>query len=631
MIALPSSAVNDHGAPVQREWLITNGIGGYAMGAVNGSRTRRYHGLLIAALQPPVGRWLMATAIDDGLFTGSPHVRFALEGSTPVWTLDNSDMRLTKRIFMAHEQNTTYMRYTLERAAASLTLTGGVRAVYRDHHAALTQADGSAAPAVQTVDNGLRIRFAPDSAPLTLAAPNVDWMPSFSWNTGEMLAVEAERGFDHVEDTLTVAVFRARLQAGQTVSIILSAEETPELDAEAAYRAHVERDAALEAQAGFTDAPAEIRQLVHAADQFVVRRPMANGAHGYSVIAGYPWFGDWGRDTMIALPGLTLATGRHDIARGILTTFARYVDHGMLPNRFPDSGEAPEYNTADATLWYFEAIRAYHAASGDLETVRALYPVLQDIVAHHIAGTRYNIKVDPADGLLGAGSGADNLTWMDAKIDGVVMTPRHGKPVEICALWINALAVMRDFAALLGQSGDEYAAMYRKASVSFSRFWDSGRGYLLDMLDPDDATLRPNQLIAAMLPPVPLTPEQLRSIVDTCRDKLYTPYGIRTLPPDDPNYRGIFIGDWRTRDAMYHQGPAWSWLLGPFLSAHLRAHNNRKAVRALLDAALVQVYNSCVGSISELFDGDSPHYPRAACAQAWGVAELLRVWKQLNG
>jgi predicted glycogen debranching enzyme len=630
MITLPSAAVNDLGAPVQREWLITNGIGGYAMGAVNGTRTRRYHGLLIAALQPPVGRWLMAAAIDDLLFAGSPHVSFALEGSTPVWTLDTDEIRLSKRIFMAHEQNTTYVRYTLERAAAPLTLTGSVRAVYRDHHTALIHASDSSAPASQSIENGLRIRLTPDAAPLTLAASNADWMPSFSWHTGEMLAVEAERGFDHVEDTLTVAVFRAKLNAGDTITVVLSAEETPELDAEAAYRAHVERDAALEAQAGFADVPAEIRLLVHAADQFVVRRPMAGGAHGDSVIAGYPWFGDWGRDTMIALPGLTLATGRHDIARGILTTFARYVDHGMLPNRFPDSGEAPEYNTVDATLWYFEAIRAYHAASGDLETVRALYPVLQDIVAHHIAGTRFSIKVDPADGLLRAGSGADNLTWMDAKIDGVPMTPRHGKPVEICALWINALAVMRDFAALLGQSGDEYAAMYEKAAASFSKFWDAKRGYLLDVIDPDDATLRPNQLIAAMLPSVPLTPEQLRGIVDTCREKLYTPYGMRTLPPEHPDYHGVFTGDWRTRDAMYHQGPAWSWLLGPFISAHLRAHNNRTAARALLDAALTQLYDGCVGSVSELFDGDSPHHSRAASAQAWGVAELLRVWSQLS-
>ncbi len=646
MLHFPADAARDFDAPVQREWLVTNGIGGYAMGTLNGARTRRYHGLLIAALQPPVGRWLMATALRDSLEVGRrqidlSHVRFkdsaigsnrrigfALEGTTPVWCLESHALHLKKRIFMAHGANTTYIRYTLLRASRPVMLRGTVNAVFRDHHAALSHSDAPVARSQVESASVLRVRVTPDAPPLTIAMRGL-YAPEALWTRDEYLSVEDERGFDHFEDSLAVAAFRTELVPGQSLTIVLSAEREPELDGEWAYQAHREREQALWKQAKIKRAPKALAQLVYSADQFIVKRALADGTPGHSVIAGYPWFGDWGRDTMIALPGLTLATRRYGIARGILTTFARYIDRGMLPNRFPDSGEAPEYNTADATLWYFEAVRAYFAATRDLDTLRTLYPALADIVAHHVNGTRYGIKVDPADGLLRAGEPGENLTWMDAKVDGVVMTPRHGKAVEICALWINALAVMRDFAARLSQP-DLYSAGLAQASASFARFWDASRGYLKDVLDPDDATLRPNQLIAAMLPSVPLTTTQLRAIVDECHTRLYTPFGIRTLAPDDPNYHGVFTGDWRTRDSMYHQGPAWSWLLGPFISAHLRAYGDRDAARRLLDSALVGLYDGCAGSVSELFDGDSPHYPRAACAQAWGVAELLRVWRELE-
>ncbi|MDF1487311.1 amylo-alpha-1,6-glucosidase [Tessaracoccus caeni] len=651
VIALSPAEVSDGDAVVQREWLVTNGIGGYAMGTVNGARARSYHGMLVAALQPPVGRWLMAGGLDDSVFVGDDEFRFAgsaavgeegsiertspaaelsfhVDGGTPVWVLETPHARVEKRVFMAHGRNTSYARYTVARADQPVRLRGAATAAFRDHHQTSRPAEEAGHAEMGRVPHGVRVRLNPEAA-LQILGDGVSVRPTHHWRRGEYLAIEDERGFDCVEDELVVAEYECQLAPGRSVTVVFSAEDAPEFDGEAAYAAHREREAGLLEQAELESAPDGIRQLVFAADQFVVARALEDGTQGHSVIAGYPWFGDWGRDTMIALPGLTLATGRAEIARGILTTFARYVDQGMLPNRFPDSGDAPEYNTADATLWYFEAVCAYHRATGDLETIRALFPVLADIVVHHLAGTRYGIGVDPADGLLRAGVPGENLTWMDAKVDGVVMTPRHGKAVELSALWINALAAMRDFAALLGEP-DSYSEHLARASASFARFWDDERGYLRDVLDPDDATLRPNQLIAAMLDAVPLTTAQRRGIVEACREALYTPVGMRTLRASDPNYRGVFAGDWRTRDAMYHQGPAWSWLLGPFVSAHLRAYGDPVAARELLDAALAGLSEGCVGSVSELFDGDAPHHPRAASAQAWGVSELLRVWREID-
>lgn len=635
-----------------REWLVTNGLGGYAMGTVDGARARRYHGMLVAALQPPVGRWLLAGGLLDGLRVGdreypltdravlvrgkvettpaAPELGFSLEDGTPTWSLTTAEAHLEKRVFMAHGSNTTYLRYTLERADAPAVLRIAVTAAWRDHHH-LTRAhpDAAARVRVTPTEHGLRVRLGPDAPPLLVLGDRLSPRPDVRWRSGEYLALEDERGFDCVEDELVVAQVEQRVPPGSSVTLVLSAEAVPEADGDLAYAAHHARQAALLGRPGLSGAPEGFRQLVRASDQFIVRRTRDDGTPGHTVIAGYPWFGDWGRDTMIALPGLTLATGRYDVARDILLTFARYVDAGMMPNRFPDSGAAPEYNTADATLWYVEAIRAYHAATGDRATVRELFPVLNDIVAQHVAGTRYGIGVDPGDGLLRAGDPKTNLTWMDARVDGVAVTPRYGKPVELSALWINALTAIREFARLLAEP-DDYCDHLERALASFGRFWNADRDLLFDVLDPDDPTLRPNQLIAAMLPTVPLTTGQRRSIVDACQVALYTPCGLRTLAPDAPDYRGKFVGGPRTRDAMYHRGPAWSWLLGPFLSAHLRAHGDREAVRAMLDSALGGLGDGCVGSVSELFDGDPPFSPRGASAQAWGVAELLRVWQQLE-
>jgi predicted glycogen debranching enzyme len=354
---------------------------------------------------------------------------------------------------------------------------------------------------------------------------------------------------------------------------------------------------------------------------------------GRSVIAGYPWFGDWGRDTMIALPGLTLVTGRAAEARQILLTFARFVDQGMLPNRFPDAGEAPEYNTVDATLWYVEAIRAYHAATGDDSLLAELYPALQEIVAWHRRGTRYNIHLDEGDGLLYGGSPEVQLTWMDAKLDDWVVTPRIGKPVEISALWYNALRSLTGFARRLGHAADAaaYDALADQTKAGFQRFWSDELGYCCDVLDSpegDDPALRPNQLLAVSLHHSPLSAAQAAAVVDVCARKLMTSHGLRSLAPDHPEYIGHYGGDRHSRDAAYHQGTAWGWLLGPFVSAHYRVHRDPAQARAFLLPMLQHLNSHGVGSLSEIFDGDPPFTPRGCIAQAWTVAEVLRVWAE---
>ena len=390
-------------------------------------------------------------------------------------------------------------------------------------------------------------------------------------------------------------------------------------------------------------APAWIRTLAISSDQFIVRRNAAQGTAAAgtaatSIIAGYPWFTDWGRDTMISLPGLATSLKRYELAAGILKTYARYVDRGMLPNCFPDAGEAPQYNTADATLWMFQALDDYLQARRDPELARELFPILMSIIHAHAEGTRYGIAVDPADGLLRAGEAGTQLTWMDAKHGDQVFTPRIGKPVEINALWLNALHVAAGLAALARKDDEQRfcESLLTRATASFGRFWNAERACLFDVIDTgggggsSDARIRPNQILAVSLPYCALPPEQMRAVVDACGRELLTSHGLRSLSPQDPDYLGRYEGDARQRDAAYHMGTVWAWLLGPFVRAHYRVYGDARLSQSLLAPIAEHLNGACLGTVSEIFDGDAPHSARGCFAQAWSVAEILRSWLYLE-
>jgi predicted glycogen debranching enzyme len=647
----------DLGAAESREWLCANGLGGFASGTVAGMPTRRYHGLLVAALHPPLGRTLLAahvheTVAYDGqrveLATtrwasgavapdGHRHIEsFRLDGTTPVWTYAVGDALVEKRVWMEPGAHTTYVRYAVLRARRPVGLALRALVSHRDYHATVRAGDWEMA--VTRLDHGVRVTAFNGARPVLLLAAGAEARPAHTWFRDVHLAREAERGLDHLDDVLHAATFVAELTPGASLTLVASAEAAPALDGDAAWQRRLQHEARvlrrwLQARPENPSAPGWIAQLVLAADQFLVRRATPGDPDGLTVLAGYPWFGDWGRDTMIALPGLTLATGRPEAARAILTTFARFVDRGMLPNRFPDAGEAPEYNTVDATLWYVEAIRAYHEATGDDGLLKELFPVLEAIVAAHREGTRYGIRVDPADGLLASGEPGVQLTWMDAKVGDWVVTPRTGKAVEVNALWYNALRALAAFARHLGTPAAEYRAMAEQAGAGFHRFWYAPGGYCHDVIDTpagDDPTLRPNQIFAVSLPESPLARERQRGVVNAVASRLLTSHGLRSLAPDHPDYRGRYGGDQGSRDGAYHQGTVWAWLLGPFALAHHRVYRDAEAARSFLLPLADHLGAHGVGSIAEIFDGDAPFRPDGCIAQAWSVAETLRAWDVLG-
>jgi len=647
-----------------REWLVTNGLGGFASGTAAGTSTRRYHGLLMASLQPPTDRTLLVAGLDETVRYGGTSFplgtnrwlsgdtspkgylqmeSFHLEGTKPVWRYALADAQLEKRIWIKQGENSTFVEYTLARGNSSVELEGKILVSYRDFHAT-THGDGWQMK-IEPVQMGIRVVAFDGATPFFLKSASAVFEPRHEWYRDFFLPAERERGLDDHEDRLLAGVFRARLAVGEKLTLVFSTEPGALLDGEQARGLQSNHDLKLfqawqkrHSQTVATpaeDEPGWLWQLVLAADQFIAKRALPDDPDGLSVIAGYPWFCDWGRDTMIALPGLSLSLGRPEIARKILESFARYVDGGMLPNNFPDRGGAPQYNTIDAAMWYFEAVRQYFEATQDLALVNKLFPVLSAIVDAHVAGTRYNIKVDPTDALLYGGSPEVQLTWMDAKIGDWVVTPRIGKPVEINALWINALNTMGEFARRLARPGEGYLKLKQKAEKNFQKFWNPSRNCCFDVIDVPgggaDAALRPNQVFAVSLPVSPLTPEQSKGVVDTLGRELLTSFGLRSLGPSDPGYMGRYAGGPRERDSAYHQGTVWAWLLGPFALAHYKVYRDRVAAQSFLEPLGRSIYSAGLGSISEIFGGDAP-FPAAGCfAQAWSVAEVVRVWEFLAG
>ncbi len=663
-IAFGREICGDLQISANREWLVTNGIGGYACGTIAGVLTRRYHGLLIAALQPPLGRTLMLTKLEEivhyhqqiySLSTdcwadgkvepqGYRHIeQFCLEGTVPTWRFACGDALLQKRVWMQQGFNTTYIHYDLLRASQPIGLFIKALVNYRDHHANIRSWGWQMA--IDRVYRGAKVTATPEAVPLYLLSDRAEILTLHDWYYNFDLAIERERGLSDREDHLHIATFHLILNPGETVTIAASTEAMPDLNGSNALKQRQNHEQKLlnfwrtDRPISTKEPPGWLNQLVLAADQFIVNRtvvlPEAGQPHesaqlnGKTILAGYPWFSDWGRDTMISLPGLTLATGRSEIARLILRTFSHYVSQGMLPNRFPDAGEIPEYNTVDATLWYFEAIRQYYQATQDDDLLMDLFPILAEIIDWHCRGTRYNIHLDPADGLLYAGDTGLQLTWMDAKVGDWVVTPRTGKPIEVNALWYNALRTMAKFARMLGKPHQEYEAIADRTLVRFNRFWNADAGYCYDVLDTptgNDPALRPNQIFTVSLPESPLSPAQQRGVVDACARVLLTSHGLRSLTPDHPDYQGIYRGDPRQRDGAYHQGTAWGWLLGPFVLAHLRVYCDPVQARQFLEPMAYHLLTHGIGNLSEIFNGDAPMNPKGCFAQAWTVAEVLRAW-----
>ncbi len=655
MVQITAELLQSWDESSRREWLLTNGIGGYASASMSGANTRRYHGLLVPAFTPPLGRAVLFSKleeevrVEDSLYLlsankypsvvqpqGFRHLTYFASSPVPCFTyiFHEGTVVLEKCVWMPAGRNTVYIRYKLVKAPEPVRLGLVPLMAYKDYHSEQHRWDGFHGTTTSEADGRWKFVAYETAHPLYfgLDAPFA-WSGHSGWFYNMEHPREQERGLDYTEDLYCPGRWDGTLAPEQTVTLTATVETTPPEPAETALQGVLSRQKALLAQAGVPpDAGAVRETLTLAADQFVIEK--TDKVARATIIAGYHWFTDWGRDTMISLPGLCLATGRHSVARDILSAFAGAVHNGLLPNRFSDQGGGAEYNTVDASLWFFHAVHQYAMVSGDWDFATAqMLPVLQDILAHHIAGTDYNIGVDPADGLLHAGEPGVQLTWMDAKVGDWVVTPRVGKPVEINALWHNALCVAADLAERAGRSdlAADYRSRAEQAKASFvAAFWNPATHSLFDVIGPDgrpDPAMRPNQIFAVSLPFPMIEGEQARTVVDQVGQSLLTPYGLRTLAPDSPDYHGHYgPGDQQTRDGAYHQGTVWPWLMGAFIEAHLKVYGDKAAARNLIAPFLADALSDYgLGSICEIRDGDSPHAPNGCIAQAWSVAELLRA------
>ena len=659
------STCGDLAQAERREWWLGNGLGAYAAGTIAGTLTRRYHGLLVAPIDPPLGRSLVFAKADavleaDGetwpLFSnrwvgnvidpcGHNHVEaFWLDGRMPVWSFAFGDLRMELRLWMEPGANTVHLAYKPDFPTGyyhQLKLHIRLLVNARDHHG--TAEPWRFNPIIEPLGTDTLVVSNPvgsGSHPyhLKFQARGGTVTPDHTWFESFDLPVEAERGLPNRDHHLCVGEYSLPLVNCEWSGLTASLEDNASPYIEEAMRRFFAHDEGALTRAKITvpelrDSPDWIQQLVLGADSFLFARPVSGNPSGESVIAGYPWFGDWGRDTMIALPGLTLATGRFETARNILQTFALFIDQGMLPNVFPGNGETPEYNTVDAALWYIEAWRAYVEATDDWVELRKIFPVLESIIHWYSKGTRYGIALDGKDGLLRAGEPGVQLTWMDAKVGDWVVTPRIGKPVEINALWYNALVVMAQFARKLQLPSESYETQAAVTQSGFQRFINPANGALFDVLDsPDgnDASFRPNQIFAVSLPFSPLLLDTQQVIVNLCGRHLLTSYGLRSLSPDHARYTPHYGGGVWERDGAYHQGTVWAWLLGHYALAEYRVSQDIDKAKSRLEPIRDHLFDAGLGTVSEIFDADPPHKPCGAPAQAWSVACVLETWWRLE-
>jgi predicted glycogen debranching enzyme len=661
-------------ALLAREWLVTNGLGGYASGTVSGACTRRFHGLLVAALPAPLGRTIMLNHLAEELeLPGGKLVHlggeegpggalalpgacelseFRLEMGLPVWRFESGGVVLEKRVLLPHQQNTVHITYRVLSAPAAVKLRLRPSMFFRPHEGPVA---GDHRHPYRIVNEASRheVHGPSDHPPLRLqltGARGAALVLDGGSTRRLFYRVEHARGYDHEGTMWSPGHFRLDLAAGEQGTLVASTEPWEQIDALSpvdAQHAELDRRRRLLASADPRVGVGEAAELVLAGDQFVTSpttrvidatQAHAAGDEARTIIAGYHWFTDWGRDTMISLEGLTLVTGRHAEAGYILRTFARHVRDGLIPNLFPEGEREALYHTADASLWFFHAVDRYLEATGDRATLEGLLPTLIDVMDHHLRGTRFGIGVDPADGLLSQGAEGFQLTWMDAKVDGWVVTPRRGKAVEINALFYNSLRLLADW--VRDAEGNEAAAPYARAAgrarASFNaRFWYAPGAHLYDVVDGeagDDPALRPNQIFSLSLRHPVLDQARWADVVASVERELVTPVGLRSLSPRHPDYKPKYDGDLRSRDAAYHQGTVWAWLIGPFLDAWLRVHPDRRAeARRFLVGFGPHLGDACLGSISEIFDAEPPFTPRGCVAQAWSVAEVLRSLVRLAG
>ncbi len=635
--------LNNFTESIQHEWIETNGLGGWSSSSIIGCNTRRYHGLLVAATKPPTERTALVAKLDETLVVngnryelgvnqypnntihpcGHQYLTGFRKEFFPEWMYEVDGLVIRKTISMLHGENTTVIIYNVIKAAQPFEMELLPLLSVRGYHS-MMQANDSINRETEFEKNTLKATLYESAPTIFINIPGCDYHHHPNWFLKFNYAIEKYRGLEYEEDLYNPGHFLLRLKEGDIVEIILSTDDPSERNAVELVRAETERRNKLLSKPfnGSLD-----QLLTLAADQFIVRR----GENLKTIIAGYPWFTDWGRDTMIALPGLCLSTGRYEDAKKILEEFSRNVSRGMLPNRFQDNNEPPEYNTVDGTLWYFIAIYKYLQATGDKEfIIEKLLPVLKEIIDWHFKGTRYNIHVDE-DGLLFAGETGQQLTWMDARIGDWVVTPRMGKPVEIEALWYNALKIFAELLRINNQLSDaelvELSAS--KAKQRFDDlFWFEKRSYLYDVINENnepDASLRPNQLLAISLPFALVDDEKAKLILNVIEEKLYTPVGLRSLPPEDSRYTGIYGGSPLQRDGSYHQGTVWSWLLGPYVDSLIKVKAKRSTIEKIVNAFAYHLNEGGIGTVSEIADADAPHHPRGCFAQAWGVAEILRV------
>jgi len=625
------------------EWLLTDGLGGYACSTITGQNTRRYHGLLIAATEH--GRLLLVSKIEDSIalrgkqyplstnqYPGVIHpagwqylVEFRLD-AIPVFRFVVEDVVLEKTVLLVSGKPAALVCYRYLEGHEPVRISAQPLLNYRDHHSDTRRGALRFDSRPMANGCGLEVSYPGLGRSLFALASTGRFAAQPCWYENMEYARELERGLAYREDHFCPGRFEAEIQPGKEWSLSFSLGEP--LAARPSSLVNQERARVRRAESSSGARDDFVRGLSRAANDFVIRLP---GNAGYSIVAGYPWFWEWGRDAMIALPGLMLVTQRFAEARSVLSRFAGAMRAGLLPNRFLEGGVGTDYNTVDASLWFVYAAWKYHAYTGDGEFMGQLRPRLQEVIRCYREGTDYGISVGN-DGLVRAGSPGLQLTWMDAKVGEWVVTPRHGMPVEINALWYNALRSMSDLARNLGWEALDYDAAAEKVRESFlPNFWNEGRGCLYDVAGPvPDASIRPNQIFAASMPFPVLQGERAQSVLSVVQRLLWTPYGLRTLAPGSPGYRGRYEGDMGARDAAYHQGTAWPWLMGPFVSAWVRVHGATNAARRRAGGFFRALNNHLceagLGTVSEIFDGDPPHLPRGCIAQAWSVGELLRSY-----